>query len=354
MPVEFGVQFFPDVGPAEKDGASYFRESLDIAAEAEKLGFGHARVVEHHFHPYGGYSPNPLTFLSAVSQRTRRMRLVTGAVLPSFNHPLKLAGEIGMVDSISGGRLDVGFARAFLLHEFRRFGVSPDESVDRFREGLEQIDLLLREENVTHHGTFHKIEATTSLPRPVQKPRPKFYVACVNTPDSFEFAGRAGHSVMAIPIGGRAPDLLKIYREAWKDAGHPGTGEVMLAFHMHCEPDGDAARRTAKPFFDHYFVSQLDAAKDWLDGATSKAYPGYEKMFEQIKKLNMETQIESRAAWIGDPAEVRRDIEEAIEIYGTFEHASLQINFGMMPFDKAMASLKLFGTEVMPQLAAAA
>ena len=47
------------------------------------------------------------------------------------------AGEIGMLDAISGGRLDVGFARAFLPHEFRRFGRSPDESVARFREGID-------------------------------------------------------------------------------------------------------------------------------------------------------------------------------------------------------------------------
>src|ERR1041385_3017361 len=113
--------------------------------------------------------------------RTRHSRLLTGAVLPAFNNPLKLAGEIAMLDAISGGRLDVGMARAFLLHEFRRFGISPDESVGRFREGLEQLDLLLREENVSHDGKFHKIAATTSLPRPTQKPRPKFYIAAVNT-----------------------------------------------------------------------------------------------------------------------------------------------------------------------------
>ena len=46
-----------------------------------------------------------------------------------------------MLDALSGGRLDVGFARAFLPHEFRRFGISPDESNARFREGLEQIEL---------------------------------------------------------------------------------------------------------------------------------------------------------------------------------------------------------------------
>ena len=92
-------------------------------------------------------APIRSSFSARASQRTKTMRLVTGAVLPVFNHPFKLAGEIAMLDGISGGRLDVGFARAFLLHEFRRFGISPDESQARFREGLEQIELLLTQEN---------------------------------------------------------------------------------------------------------------------------------------------------------------------------------------------------------------
>src|SRR5437763_257914 len=236
--MKFGVQFFPDVGPAEKSGAAYFRETLDLAEEADRLGYSHIRIVEHYFHPYGGYSPNPIVFLAAAAQRTRRARLVTGAVLPVFNHPLKLAGEIGMLDAISGGRLDVGFARAFLPHEFRRFGRSPDESVARYREGMEQVELLLTQENVTHRGRFHTIENTTSLPRPTQRPRPKFYVAALNTPESFEFAGRRGHSVMGIPLaGGKMRELINAYRRARREAGHPGEGEVMFAFHMFCHED---------------------------------------------------------------------------------------------------------------------
>src|SRR5260370_2504245 len=141
-----------------------------------------------------------MVFRGAAAQRTRQARLVTGAVLPAFNHPLKLAGEIGMLDAISGGRLDVGFARAFLPHEFRRFGRSPDESVARFREGIEQVELLLTRENVTHHGRFHTIENTTSLPRPTQRPRPQFYVASLNTPDSFDCAVRMGYWVLLIPL----------------------------------------------------------------------------------------------------------------------------------------------------------
>src|SRR5581483_10779806 len=244
-PMQFGVQFFPDVRPEERDAATYFADALDLAEEADRLGYGHIRIVEHYFHYYGGYSPNPIVFLAAAA---RRARLVTGAVLPAFNHPLKLAGEIAMLDAISGGRLDVGFARAFLPHEFRRFGRSPDESVARFREGIEQVDLLLREENVSHRGRFHTIENTTSLPRPTQKPRPKFYVAALNTPESFEYAGRMGYAVMAIAfVADKMRPLLAAYREAWQAAGHPGRGEAMIAFHMFCDADGARARAIAAP-----------------------------------------------------------------------------------------------------------
>src|SRR5438309_105917 len=143
--MQFGVQFFPDVRPEEKSAEAYFQEALDLAEEADRLGYSHIRIVEHYFHYYGGYSPNPIVFLAAAAQRTRRARLVTGAVLPAFNHPLKLAGEIAMLDALSPGRLDVGFARAFLPHEFPRFGRSPGESVERARAFASPlIDAYLR------------------------------------------------------------------------------------------------------------------------------------------------------------------------------------------------------------------
>src|ERR1700719_4134444 len=150
--MDFGIQFFPDVGRAEKSAQAYWQDALALVAECDDLGYTHVRTVEHYFNAYGGYSPNPIVFLAAAAMRSAKARLVTGAVLPVFNNPLKLAGEIGMLDAISGGRLDVGFARAFLPHEFRRFGISPNESIARFREGLEQVELLLTRENATHRG----------------------------------------------------------------------------------------------------------------------------------------------------------------------------------------------------------
>jgi alkanesulfonate monooxygenase SsuD/methylene tetrahydromethanopterin reductase-like flavin-dependent oxidoreductase (luciferase family) len=336
------------VSPAQKSARDYFQDSLEIAGEADKLGFTHVRTVEHYFNSYGGYSPSPLVFLSAASQRTKRARLVTGAVLPVFNNPLKLAGEIGMLDAISGGRLDVGFARAFLPHEFRRFGISPNESVARFREGLEQVDLLLTQEDVTHRGRFHTIENTTSLPRPTQQPRPKFYVAAISTPDSFEFAGRMGYSVMAIPMAAeKMRDLISAYRDAWRSAGHAGDGEVMLAFHMFCHEDGDKAREVAREPYMSYLRSVVEAASDWTEGLSSDDYPNYDKIIGQLKSATFEKMRESGAAWIGSPQEII-DTIHAMQDGFTYEHASLQVNFNVIPQADALRSLRLFAQKVMP------
>jgi len=70
--MDFGIQFFPDVGPAEKTGKDYWQEALDLVAICDELGYTHVRTVEHYFNPYGGYSPNPIVFLTAAAMRSKK------------------------------------------------------------------------------------------------------------------------------------------------------------------------------------------------------------------------------------------------------------------------------------------
>lgn len=350
--MEFGMQFFPDVGPDQKSGQQYFDECLRLTEYADVYGYTHVRTVEHYFHPYGGYSPNPIVFLSALSQRTKKARIVTGAVLPVFNHPLKLAGEIGMLDAISGGRAEIGFARAFLPHEYERFGISLDESVSRFDEGMEQVGLLLTDENVSSDGQFHSFRNVTSLPRPTQLPRPKFWTAAFTTADSFEKAGRIGNYIMAIPMGGsQMADLIGTYRDAWKSAGHEGDGRIMLAFHMFCHEDRNEAKRIARDPLNRYLKSLVDAAKDWVDGATSDNYKGYDKMIAMLGRETFESQVEKGAAWVGTPDELVERIRAYNDEIGGVDDASLQVNFNDMDYAAAESSVKLFGEKVIPAFA---
>jgi len=349
--MEFGIQFFPDIGPDIQSGQDYWNEALRLVDLCDPLGYGHVRTVEHYFGAYGGYSPNPIVFLAAASQRTRKARLITGAVLPIFNHPLKLAGEIGMLDAISNGRLEVGFARAFLPHEFARFGISPDESRARFAEGMEMVRRLLEEEAVTMEGKFHHFSDVTSLPRPTQTPRPPFWVAALASPDSFVNAGRAGHAVMAIPMaGGRMAELIGLYREAWRSAGHPGQGRVMLAFHMFCAETREEAVATAREPLNRYLKTLVAAASDWTGGGlTSADYPGYDKIIEGLSRETFETQTEKGAAWVGTPEEICAVIADYRKMVGGFEIASLQVNFNTVPIDAAERSMRLFAETVMPR-----
>ena len=347
--MEFGVQFFPAVGPDQKPADQYWREALELTQVAERLGFTNVRTVEHYFLSYGGYSPDPLIFLSAAAALTRSMRLITGAVLPVFNNPLKLAGQIGMVDAISGGRLEVGFARAFLPHEFARFGISMDESRARFDEGLEQVRRLLEEEKVTARGRFHSFENATSLPRPTQKPRPPFWIAALSTRESFENAGTLGHYLMGIPLGGaHMAGLLQTYRDAWTAAGHSGRGKVMLAFHMYCADTAAKAAAVAREPLNQYLRSIVDAASGWMSGVSSRDYPNYQKMIESLSQETFESQVDKGLAWIGPPEEIRNAIDTYHGGVGGFECASLQVNFGMIGRADAEASMRLFAREVMP------
>lgn len=352
MKLGFGLHFFPDVSPTEKSAQDIFDDSLKVAELADGLGFQFVRIVEHYFEPYGGYSPNPLMFLSAASQRTKSARLIPGALLPAFNNPLKMAGEIGMLDAISRGRMEVGFARAFLPHEFERFGISMDESRARFNEGIEAVRQLLELEDVTFKGQFTQFKNVTSLPRPTQRPRPPFWLALLSTPESFTTAGRLGYGVMANPLAGaKMAELLGSYREAWKSAGHLGNGRVMISFRMYCAPSADEAKKALeRPAMAHIeaLVAAATHSTGWGTGKTSKDYPNYDRIISSLRSETFDEQIKKGSAWVGTPKDIIQQISEYYRAVGGFDLASINGLPHTMPYGAVASSLRLFAAQVMP------
>jgi alkanesulfonate monooxygenase SsuD/methylene tetrahydromethanopterin reductase-like flavin-dependent oxidoreductase (luciferase family) len=158
---------------------------------------------------------------------------------------------------------------------------------------------------------------------------------------------------MAIPIGPIGP-LIDLYRNAWREAGHPGDGEVMVAFHMFCHEDARIAREIARPPFEEYFRALNEAVGDWARGTTSKDYRDYDKSMRRLRSFTLDGQIASGGAWVGTPDEIKTIIARVVESIGRFEHASLQINFGTLDFREAQKSMRLFAAEVIPEFAAGA
>jgi alkanesulfonate monooxygenase SsuD/methylene tetrahydromethanopterin reductase-like flavin-dependent oxidoreductase (luciferase family) len=153
---------------------------------------------------------------------------------------------------------------------------------------------------------------------------------------------------MAIPIG-PLKDLIPVYRKAWRDAGHPGDGEVMIAFHMFCHEDAKLAREIPRPQFNDYFRALFESAGEWTQGTASKDYRGYDESMARMKNFTLESQIEAGGAFVGTPDEIKAIIRRFQSTAGEFEHASLQINFGTLDVAEAQKSMRLFAREVIPE-----
>jgi alkanesulfonate monooxygenase SsuD/methylene tetrahydromethanopterin reductase-like flavin-dependent oxidoreductase (luciferase family) len=81
-----------------------YRDFLEEAVLAEKLGFDAAWASEHHFSP-DAWSPSPVPFLAAVAARTQRIRIGTYVLLLPLHNPVRIAEDFAVVDNISGGRI---------------------------------------------------------------------------------------------------------------------------------------------------------------------------------------------------------------------------------------------------------
>ncbi|MFY1583623.1 LLM class flavin-dependent oxidoreductase [Micromonospora sp. WMMD734] len=349
--MKFGINLFPTVGPQDKPAVQYFEESLRLAELADELGFHHLKTVEHYFSPYGGYSPDPVTFLAAAAARTRQIRLVTGAVLPAFTHPVKLAGKLAMLDAISGGRLDVGFGRAFLPDEFQAFGIPLDESRARFDEGVDACRLLWSTEQAVWEGRFYRFGPVTLLPRPVQQPHPRILVATAKSPESAEAAGRNGYGVMLVPsINSReqVQDVLALYRKAAAAGGFTPTDEdVHMSYNAFLADDADEAHRLGRRYADQSHGALAAAVSSWAHTRSSD-YPDYEKIVERVGKGNFDRQVADRKALVGSPEQVVAAVETIRGWFGEVT-LSLQVVSGNVPYERAATSLRLFAEHVLPR-----
>lgn len=354
--MRYGLNFFPSFRPSDLSTADYFDQVLRLAERGDALGYTSAKCVEHYFHDYGGHTPSPIVILSAIAARTKNIRPITGAVIPSFNHPIKLAGELAMLDNISGGRLDVGFGRAFIPDEFDAFGVNMDDSRARFEEGIEVIRRLWTEDRVTHDGRFFHLDNIHLTPRPAQKPHPPVWIAATLTEETFIWSGRNGYHVMIVPFAGaldRNAQMLRVYRRAWDEAGHaPGAGQVQVSLHVYLAETHQAAVEGFKAPVERYIDVFGEAVDSW-EGRASGAYAGYAQVVQAIRAMTPEKLIEGHTALVGTPAEVAEELAYLREVLGEFE-PSMQLNFGGLGDAEAFRTLELFATQVAPRFAATA
>ena len=87
-----------------------FRNCLEEIELADKVGFDHVWLAEHHFTGEYNHLSAPAVMLGAIAARTKNIRVGHSIVqmMPANNHPVKVAENVATIDLISNGRMDFG------------------------------------------------------------------------------------------------------------------------------------------------------------------------------------------------------------------------------------------------------
>jgi F420-dependent oxidoreductase-like protein len=156
-----------------------WEKTVERWQEIERMGFESAWLCDHLIQPSRPEGPymEAWTLLAGLAARTSTIRLGVLVTSNTFRHPSVLAKEVVTVDHISNGRLDFGFGAGWYEPEHRMFGLPYPETkelVTRFREAVELIDAMLRNDTSSYEGRYYRIENLRNRPGPVQRPRPPF------------------------------------------------------------------------------------------------------------------------------------------------------------------------------------
>jgi alkanesulfonate monooxygenase SsuD/methylene tetrahydromethanopterin reductase-like flavin-dependent oxidoreductase (luciferase family) len=285
--------------------------------------------------------------------RTKRIRLMTGGVLPAFHHPIQLAAELSMVDALSNGRLEAGFARAYMPYEFEAFGVPMHESRERFEAGILAIMKLWTEEGVTLETPFFHFRNASCLPRPTQSPHPPIWVAASQSPQTFEWIGRQHFNLLCTMLLSSAEtlrDLIVVYKLAFggKQRQQQRTPLVAISLPLFVEETDTKAFSLGDHYLKQYFEVWEDAAKAW-DETASNDYKGYTGMSQAIRSSSPDLLRKRCSVVMGCPERVVEQIQRIREELRV-DLILWQVDFGGMPMRLTMNNLCLFIDRVLPNI----
>jgi natural product biosynthesis luciferase-like monooxygenase protein len=257
-PIDFSLFYFA-ADAAEGAGGKY-RLLLEGAKYADEHGFSAVWTPERHFHPFGGLYPNAALTGAAVAAVTRRVGIRAGSVVLPLHNPIRVAEEWSVVDNLSNGRVGLSFASGW---HARDFVLQPENYKNRrelMASGIETVKALWRGEAVKAIGGDGQPVEVKTFPPPVQR-EPKLWVTASSAPETFALAGKLRANILTNLLVMKPEQLVEnvaIYRKAWTDAGHDGTGVVTLMLHTFVGPDAAEVRNKVRGPFLEYLRTSTD------------------------------------------------------------------------------------------------
>ncbi len=335
-------------GVSEAESLEEFFKSVEYL---EAQGFDAVWIGEEHNEPGVFISGANFTLAAAAAARTTRLKIGMAIVAVPLTHPLRIAEAAASVDQISNGRLIFGAGRSSKVDAYLTSNVDYGESRDRQIEGLEVIKKAWTEDIFTHKGRYYSFPEVKIAPKPFQKPHPPIYYAA-GSPPSYEIAGRNGYNIFIMPRGDRAVirERVETYHQAWRDAGHPGRGDVVGTFLVHIADTHEQAVAEAK---DSTMSLWLRQAK--IGGP----HPALDDAINELRKTshtvlqsnNYEELVESDViANFGTPEEVAESMQTLRDDLGL---SGFQIDVGIYNLftpEQINEQLQRFAEEVRPRI----
>jgi alkanesulfonate monooxygenase SsuD/methylene tetrahydromethanopterin reductase-like flavin-dependent oxidoreductase (luciferase family) len=318
--------------------AEQYEQRLSMAELYDATGFHCFHMSEHHTTPLST-TPSQSVFISALIQRTTRLRFCPLVYLLPIHHPLRLAEEICMLDHLSRGRFEFGIGRGASPHELQAFGVDAATAPQMYAEAFEIIQRYFSSDALNYQGKFWRFDDVPVEMHPYQKPYPQVWYALAS-PDSTVWP--AQHNVNIV-CGGPVARIRAIsdrYRAERAKAFPKAEEERLIGVNRYilvADTDREALElgRATWPVFYRNFM------KLWHKHGTQPVNAKLPPDFDQL--------IESGHAAVGSPETVHDELARQIT-EGGLNYLIGSFNFGNIAHADVKASVQLFAEKVMPSL----
>ena len=328
--------------PPGMNEAQAFDESLAQMTAAEELGFDAVWLAEIHFQKGRSVLSSPLVIAAAIAKLTRRVKIGIAVQILPLAHPLHLAEDVATLDHLSKGRLDFGVGRSGLPEHYERFNIPYSESRERFQETLDILLKAWTEDRFTYEGKYFQFRDVCAMPKPYQKPHPPLRVAAT-TRETYPLVGRMGLPIFIAVRTTSISDLKSFiggYHEGWREAGHPGRGEVALIVPVYVADTERRAREEAEASTMHFFRTIAEALGKGGTRREEAAKLGRMSFEEILRELVV----------YGTPESITERLLELRESLG-YSTLSVWMNVGgRIPHERMLASMRLFAERVIPRL----
>lgn len=343
--MEFGVFILAQQRGYHQSSKQVINNSIEQTVVAEQAGFDAAWYAEHHFNNYS-LSPSPLMTVAHAAAKTQRIRLGTAVCILPLYHPARFLAEVGFVDTVSNGRLDLGVGSGYQEFEFERFGVQIADSGAIFNEFLDVIPKGLTQKIFEHDGQFLKIPPSSIAVRCLQDPMPPLWITSGN-PVTLGRGVRENHNlfVTALLKGNDAiSELRGKLEKVAEDNGRDLDRDVKFGF-LRC---GYASDNNAE--IDAY----LDCARfqrrisESLKFRRAQSDDGY--MVKEVPSENDPTFEQLRKNLpVGSVNEVIDKMLEEISILRP-KHIALQTQLGDFDQKTMLKQIELWGDKIIPAI----